>query len=253
MEPALHIRPVCVAVIPCLNESGSIGPLVSSIARELRSDSLPTAEPPSRPEARLADIVIDDGSNDDTARLAAAAGAQILRHPQTKGKGAALNTGLQQARRLGFAWALTMDGDGQHAPTDIPAFLRCAQRTGAELVVGNRMDQCQRMPWVRRQVNRWMSRRLSRLAGRALPDSQCGFRLINLAAWSSFRFDAQYFEIESEMLLQFAAGGRQVEFVPVEVIYNTRQSRIKPWRDTRRWFRWLHQWKNAKPTGSRTC
>ena len=55
------------------------------------------------------------------------------------------------------------------------------------------------------------------------------------------------------MLLQFAAGGRQVEFVPVEVIYNTRQSRIKPWRDTRRWFRWLHQWKNAKPTGSRTC
>ena len=105
------------------------------------------------------------------------------------------------------------------------------------------MAQAEQMPWLRRFVNRWMSRRLSKAIGKPLPDSQCGFRLMNLRAWSGLAITATHFEIESEVLLAFLAGGYAVEFVPVRVIYKNEQSKIHPWRDTVRWFRW---WARAR-------
>jgi glycosyltransferase involved in cell wall biosynthesis len=223
-------RANCAAVIPCLNEAPAIGSLVESVRREL-----PTV------------FVVDDGSSDQTAALAEAAGARVLRHEITRGKGAALQTGCGQARESGFGWALTLDGDGQHAPADIPCFFRCAERTGAHLVVGNRMGQAARMPPLRRLVNRWMSRQLSRAAGLALPDSQCGFRLVQLEAWAAVRLVTTHFETESELLLAFVRTGYPVEFVPVEAIYKNRQSKIHPVRDTLRWWRW---WRQARRAGA---
>jgi glycosyltransferase involved in cell wall biosynthesis len=167
----------------------------------------------------------------------------VVRHPINKGKGAALRTGLEQARHLGFGWALIMDGDGQHAPSDIPRFLEQAAATGAPLVIGNRMHNPERMPWLRRQVNRWMSHRLSRLAGRELPDTQSGFRLIQLEPWSKLGLHAQRFEVESEYLMTFVKAGLDVTFVPIDVIYKAEQSKIHPVRDTWRWFRWLRTWR----------
>src|SRR6266851_4795083 len=155
----------CAVVIPCFNEAATIGEIASTARRRLSSV-----------------IVVDDGSTDGTAEQATAAGAETLRHPINQGKGAALRTGWEHARNRGFTWALMMDGDGQHAPDDIPAFFNCAEKTGAALVTGHRMDQADAMPWLRRQVNRWMSRRLSDLTGVPLADSQCGFRLVNLDA-----------------------------------------------------------------------
>ena len=166
----------------------------------------------------------------------------MLRHQGNQGKGAALQTGWRWARERGFKWALTLDGDGQHSPEDIPSLFSCADRTSATLVVGNRMADAKRMPWLRRWVNRWMSRRLSKLAGRYLPDSQCGFRLMNLACWSALPVSASRFEIESEVLLAFTQSGLVVEFVPIRVIYKGEQSKIQPLRDTVRWLRW---WKRA--------
>ena len=211
----------CAAVIPCRNEAASIGEIVSAVRRQLPSV-----------------IVVNDGSTDGTADRAIAAGAETLRHPTRQGKGAALRTGWQRARECGFAWALTMDGDGQHAPEDISAFLACAEATGAALVIGNRMDHANAMPWLRRQVNRWMSRRLSNLAGVPLPDSQCGFRLVNLAALSRVQLAAQQFEVESEMLVAFLTARCQVAFIPVRVIYESQSSKIRPLWDTFRWLRW---------------
>ena len=134
-----------------------------------------------------------------------------------------------------------MDGDGQHAVGDIPAFLSAVADGKADLVVGNRMANSDRMPWLRRQVNQWMSRRLSRVAGLALPDSQCGFRLMKLSAWSTLSLQADHFEIESEVLLAFIARGYVVRFVPVQRIYGSERSKINPFRDTWRWFRWWGQ------------
>ena len=212
----------CAVVIPCLNEAMA----VETIVRQTR-EYLPTV------------IVVDDGSSDGTGERAARAGADVLRHAEPQGKGAALQSGLKRARERGFAWAMTLDGDGQHSPEDIPAFLQHASQTGPVLVVGNRMADPSRMPWLRRQVNRWMSRRLSRLAGRVLPDTQCGFRLFRIDAWSQLSITTRHFEIESEMLLAFVEAGHRIEFIPIRVIYKAEQSKIHPWRDTLRWFRWL--------------
>ncbi|MDB6023716.1 MAG: hypothetical protein JWQ04_3573, partial [Pedosphaera sp.] len=188
-------------------------------------------------------IVVDDGSNDATAALATQAGAEVLRHQRSRGKGAALNTGWQRAVERGFSWALAMDGDGQHLAADIPTFLSEAVEERADLIVGNRFGNPGAMPWLRRAVNQWMSRRLSRAAGIPLPDSQCGFRLMRLGAWSRLNLQAEHFEVESEVLLAFAAKGFAVRFVPVQTIYGTERSKIDPVRDTWRWFRW---WAGAR-------
>lgn len=211
----------CAVVIPCRNEAANIREIVSAVRQQL-----PTV------------IVVDDGSTDATAERAVAAGAETLRHPANQGKGAALRTGWQRARDRGFAWALTMDGDGQHSPEDISAFLACMERTGAVLVVGNRMGHISAMPWLRRQVNRWMSQWLSDLTGVPLSDSQCGFRLVNLEALARLPLATQQFEIESEVLVAFLRTGCKVEFVPIQVIYKSQASKIHPLWDSWRWLRW---------------
>ena len=83
-----------------------------------------------------------------------------------------------------------------------------------------------------------MLRRLSNLAGVPLPDSQCGFRLVNLDALSRVQLAARQFEVESEMLVAFLAARCKVEFIPVQVIYKSQASKIHPLWDAWRWFRW---------------
>jgi glycosyltransferase involved in cell wall biosynthesis len=214
----------CAVIIPCLNESATIESLVLAVRAQLP-----------------AVIVVDDGSGDGTSAVAARAGAEVVRHDRPLGKGAALQSGWSAARRHGFRWVLTMDGDGQHSAADIPVFLRCAEATGAELIVGNRMGNPAAMPLVRRWVNRWMSCQISRRAGRSLPDSQSGFRLIRLSALPATVRSTQHFEIESEVLLSMAREGRGIEFVPIQVIYKAERSKIHPLHDTLRWFRWFRK------------
>ena len=183
-------------------------------------------------------LVVDDGSTDDTAAAARMGGATVVSHAKNSGKGAALRTGLSLAGKEGFEWAFTLDGDGQHAPDDMPAFLHCAGQTGALLVAGNRMRQARAIPWLRRQVNGWMSRQLSRRAGRRLPDTQCGFRLIHLKTWAALSLKTERFEVESETLMAFLAADCRVAFVPVQVIGRGRRSHIRPVADSWRWWRW---------------
>ena len=211
----------CAVVIPCFNEGGTIAALVSQVRQHLATV-----------------IVVDDGSTDDTAAQALAAGATVARHGKNLGKGAALKTGLSAALKGGFEWALAMDGDGQHKPQDLPAFFRCAAQTNARLVVGNRMHNAQAIPWPRRQINRWMSRRISERAGQLLPDSQCGFRLVNLKVWASLRLETNHFETESEMLLAFARAGYPIQFVPIQVVGRGPHSHIRPLQDVWRWLQW---------------
>jgi glycosyltransferase involved in cell wall biosynthesis len=222
----MSFRTDTAAVIPCLNEAASIPWLVAAVQHHVN-----------------AVCVVDDGSTDGTAEAAQRAGAHLIRHATPQGKGAALRGAWRWAEARGFAWALTLDGDGQHSPADIPCLFQAAERTGAALVAGNRMEQTAKMPWVRRLVNRWMSRRLSLLTGCDLPDSQCGFRLLSLHALRNLPLHAEHFEIESEVLVAFMRAGLRVEFTPVSVIYRSERSKIRPLRDTLRWFRW---WRTAR-------
>ncbi len=211
----------CAAVIPCLDEGRTIAGLVSEVREYFRCV-----------------IVVDDGSRDDTGEAARQAGATVLRRAGSGGKGSALAAGFQRAEEWGFKWALAMDGDGQHAAKDIPKFLARIERGEARLLVGNRMTEVRSMPRVRRWANQWMSRKLSLYAGCDLPDSQCGFRAVHLDSWNRFEFQAQHFEIESELLIRFIAAGLTVEFVPVETRYAQERSKIRPVRDSLRWLKW---------------
>jgi glycosyltransferase involved in cell wall biosynthesis len=222
----VHWPTSCCIIIPCFNEQNRIAEVVSAVRTHL-----PVV------------FVIDDGSTDATAEIASAAGATVLRHSINLGKGAALRAGCANALSAGFLWVLTLDGDGQHASADIPRFLSYAENTDARLVVGNRMADLRAMPWLRRVVNKWMSRRLSDFSGIEVPDSQCGFRLINLHDWSRIEAATNHFEVESETVVGFARAGFKVGFVPVQTIYKAAQSKIHPLADTLRWLRWY--WKTA--------
>jgi glycosyltransferase involved in cell wall biosynthesis len=224
-------RADCAAVIPCLNEAAGIFDVVSRTRAHL-----PTV------------LVVDDGSSDATAQQAAAAGAVVVRQPGNLGKGVALRTGFEQAKARGLRWVLTLDGDGQHAPEDIPRFFRCAEASRAALVIGNRLCEPEKIPWVRRCANRWMSRQISRLTNRTAADSQCGFRLIHLEAIEGLKLSTDRFEIESELIVQVLRAGLGVEYVPVQVIYNNGKSEIRPLVDTWRWLRWRSvQVRSAEP------
>lgn len=209
-------------VVPCLNEAKAVGGLVAAVK-------------PLLPNI----IVIDDGSSDDTSARARESGASVIRHEHPQGKGAALRDGWSEAMRRGFAWAISMDGDGQHAPEDLTKFLVRADKGDVALVSGNRMADSRGMPFVRRCTNRFMSACLSRVAGADLPDSQCGYRMMRLNSWSRLPVNACCFEIESEILVRFARAGLGIAFVPIRVIYGDERSKIRPVRDTWRWFRWL--------------
>jgi glycosyltransferase involved in cell wall biosynthesis len=211
----------CAAVIPCFNEAAYVSTVVGQVRQHLANI-----------------IVVDDGSTDATSDRSSTAGAEVIRHSRKLGKGSALRRGWQHAYERGFAWVLMMDGDGQHAAEDIPTFFNCAEKTQAKLIIGNRMSNPQGMPWLRRSVNRWMSRRISSLTGAQLPDSQCGFRLAHLETLLSLRLTAPRFEMESAMLVAFLRDGQRVEFVPVQTIYNRSVSKICPLADTYRWLRW---------------
>jgi glycosyltransferase involved in cell wall biosynthesis len=229
----------CAAIVPCWNESLTIGGLVRELQR-----ALPAV------------YVVDDGSTDATGRRASEAGARVLVHAVNRGKGAALCTGLREAGRAGYDWAVLLDGDGQHGPADLGAFFTRAEESQADLVVGDRMAGVQGMSRIRRVTNRWMSRQISQLAGVPLADSQCGYRLVRIEAWSRLSLRTSHFEIESEMLLAFVRAGLRVEFVPVAVLDARRPSRIRVLTDAWRWCRW--RWTAGRAassagTGARCC
>ncbi|MBI3870507.1 MAG: glycosyltransferase family 2 protein [Verrucomicrobia bacterium] len=229
MEPTNWLK-VCAAVIPCFNEEDTVRDIIDRATPYVSTV-----------------LVVDDGSTDLTQLRATEAAARVIRHSTKRGKGMALRTGLEQARAEGFVWALTLDGDGQHAPEDIPKFFECADRTGVELVIGNRFTQSEQIPWVRRRVNRWMTARLAKLTRVPLEDSQCGFRLIRLEPFAQLKLETCHFETESELLVKFLGAGFQLRSVPVQVIYGKGKSKIRPVSDTWRWMRWwLAQQPNAR-------
>ncbi len=215
------------AVIPAFNESRSLGQVIREAAQYVEQI-----------------IVVDDGSADDTARVAAEAGAQVRRHERNRGKGASLSDGLDWAAEQGFDAAISLDADGQHMPREIPRFRQAA--SDADMVIGNRMTERRNMPFVRWNTNRFMSWLVSRLAGVRLYDSQCGFRLIKTSAWQSLEVKSCNFDFESEILVAAGRAGMRIVPVPISTVYAGEKSKIKPVTDTVRFFRMVWRlWREA--------
>lgn len=177
-------------------------------------------------------VVVDDGSSDSTADEARRAGAIIVVHSGNQGKGKALATGFDYASRNGFKAVITLDADGQHDPGEIGLFLDEYNLNGADIIVGTRMHDVRRMPWLRRLTNRASSFAISKITGCRVTDSQCGFRLITVRAWRGTNLKGARFDAESEILLKAPRRAFVVKEVPIRTIYRDQKSEISPWLDT---------------------
>jgi glycosyltransferase involved in cell wall biosynthesis len=210
--------PHVVALIPALNEAGTIREVVDGV----------------RPHVRSA-VVVDDGSADETSALAEAAGAVVLRHERTRGKGQAVRTGLHHIlTQLSADYVLTLDGDMQHRPDEAPRFIAAAVETGADLVVGVRHFERSSMPSSRYHANVIGSRALSSFVGVPLEDTQCGYRLFHVGLLKRMRLRATGYDIETEMLIRAGRLGGRIAQVPVSAVYGAGRSKLRPVRDTTR-------------------
>jgi glycosyltransferase involved in cell wall biosynthesis len=166
-------------------------------------------------------IVVDDGSRDDTVKIAEAAGAVVIRHEINSGKGVALKTGFQYARQLADVMVIiTIDGDGQHNCSEIPEMTRPILEGRADLVVGSRFlgKKSDIPPW--RIFGQHALTLATNLSSRsALTDSQSGFRAFSRKMLDVFYFDSNDFSVESEMQFVVHKAGLHVIEVPISVVY----------------------------------
>ena len=217
LTPGLQQR--VAAIIPAHDEAARIGTVIEGARRHVDV------------------VVVDDGSTDDTASIAEAAGARVIRQAPNQGKGAALRAGFRDALDLGVEAVITLDGDGQHDPAEIPTFLgtyawRAVDGRATELIVGRR--DFSRMPPVRRLSNLLGTALLSGALGRWIADNQSGYRLIGrrlMAAMLESRDSGFAFEVET-----IAVCLREkwpIDWVPIRTIYGDETSHIKPMQHLR--------------------
>jgi glycosyltransferase involved in cell wall biosynthesis len=191
-------------------------------------------------------LVVDDGSNDKTAERAREAGAEVIVHPQNRGKGEAIKTGLRHFLNRQFDWLFILDADGQHRPEEIDRFLAAAvSATEPKLILGNRMNDVSSMPLVRRAVNRYMSKRISRVCRQDIPDTQCGFRMLHRQLIPDLLEGADRFEYETEMLIIASRKGFRIDSVSISTVYSDEVSSIHPVRDTLRFFKLMRRYRQS--------
>lgn len=223
-------------VVPCLNEARAIRNLLEGVLAHCRDV-----------------IVIDDGSSDDTAAIVAQLPVTLIRHRERRGKGEALRTGFREALKRGASGVLTMDGDGQHDPADIPRLLAAARRFPGALVIGARMLERRRQPGARRRANDFADWGISWGCGRPVADTQSGQRwypraaveLVESGAGPGSVLPARDFVFEAAILI---AASRELDMpvvsIPIACRYegNARRSHFRSVRDTVR-ITWYTFWR----------
>lgn len=209
----------CV-LIPCLNEEKAIGRVVA--------DALLLGLPV---------IVVDDGSTDRTPDIVAALPVTLIRHPQRRGKGEALRSGFREALRMDCDGVVTMDGDGQHLASDIPAILDAARSYPDSIVIGARLLDRQQQPNGRRRANAVADWGISWACGRPIVDTQSGQRFYPRAALDLVDLHAENFVFEAALLITACRErGIGVVSVPIASRYQGefRLSHFQPVRDVTR-------------------
>ena len=212
---------ICV-IIPTYNESRAIADLINQITK-----------------LGLEVIIVDDGSVDDTVKIATACGAKVLANLKNMGKGASLIKGYNFALQCGFDAVISMDGDGQHSCDDLLTFIQKAQTSQSALIVGNRMGMTRGMPVLRLITNFLMSKFISLIVKQNIPDTQCGFRLVKKELLGKIDLSTSKYETESEVLIKAAHLGFKIESIPVKTIYFGGKSQINPLVDGLRFLRFM--------------
>ncbi len=199
-------------VIPAKNEAGAIGTAVAG-AKE------------ACPDAEI--IVVDDGSEDDTARVAQEAGAKVVRHPESLGNGAAVKAGARAATGDVIAF---MDGDGQHNAAEFASLLEKLD-DGYDMVIGAR-DSGSHANVGRLYANGIYNVVASWLTGRRIPDLTSGFRVVRAALFKQFLYLLPNgFSYPTTITMAFLRAGYPITFETIPVDKRVGKSHIRPIRD----------------------
>ncbi len=209
-------------VIPAYNEAGTIGPLLDNVLERIQTV-----------------IVVNDASTDRTAAIAAERPVILLNLARNSGKGHALSIGFRHAIDCGADHVITMDGDAQHDPADLPKFLDAARQFPEDLIAGARILNRNQSPRARLLANRFADFWISWASGQPLSDSQCGYRCIPSALLKQIRVPyapARGFVFESEFMIEASRHGSRVTFVPIRSCYppDRRRSHFRPVTDIAR-------------------
>lgn len=167
-------------------------------------------------------IVVNDGSFDRTGSVAAACGVPVVTNLNNMGKGASLQGGFDFINKHypECEAILTLDADGQHLPSEIPSLLEAYVIENADLVIGARDRDPEKMPRSRAFGN-WMGAKfVSLAAGRKLPDTQSGFRIYRRSYLQRIELTTRYFDTESELIIAYARRKAKIISVPIQTIYN---------------------------------
>jgi glycosyltransferase involved in cell wall biosynthesis len=223
------VRSQTAAVIPAYQDEKHIGDIVRRTRERLEHV-----------------LVVDDGSTDQTAQRAREAGAEVIVHNQNRGKGDAIKTGLAYWSDREITWVSLLDSDGQHLPEEIDRFLKAAaSSTQPTFLIGNRMNNVSGMPFIRRVVNRYMSKQISRLCGQEIPDTQCGFRMLNRQLVPELLGGGDRFDYDTEVLIVASRKGYRIESVPITTVYTDQVSKIRPLRDAIRFLKLMWRYRKA--------
>jgi glycosyltransferase involved in cell wall biosynthesis len=201
-----------LAVIPCRDEEATVANVILKAKRFVNEV-----------------LVIDDGSRDETRKIAQEAGAVVISHKTNRGKGAAIRTGFQYALKNDFEYIVTIDGDGQHDPLEIPELLENVIHNGHDISVGFRAGTNTEMPMWRRVGKRVLDYTTSIGTGGFVTDSQCGFRAFNRTAVERItpQLKGDAFSIESEQLIKAHEFGLKMANTNVTCKYRNLQTSTK--------------------------
>ncbi len=226
-HPLAQVRSQTAAVIPAYQDEKHIADIVRRVRQRL--DHV---------------LVVDDGSNDQTSQRAREAGAEVIVHDQNRGKGDAIKTGLGHWLDREVTWVSLLDSDGQHLPEEIDRFIAAAaSATQPSFFIGNRMSDVAAMPFIRRVVNRYMSRRISRLCRQKIPDTQCGFRMLDRQLIPELLGGGDRYDYETEVLIIASRKGYRIESVPITTVYSDQVSKIRPVRDALRFLNLMRRYR----------
>ncbi|MBW4061665.1 glycosyltransferase family 2 protein [Candidatus Saccharibacteria bacterium] len=194
-------------LIPAWNEGTVIGEVITST---LATTGIETHDM----------IVVDDGSTDNTADVAEAAGVTVIRHIlNSGGAGGPTTTGLAYAKAEGYQYVVTMDADGQHAPADVKKLIDAITEDKYDLIIGSRLIDSTGMLWYRVIGNKGLSFITKVLFGIGVTDSQSGLRALNRKALEQINLKSTGYEFCSEMLWRAKQQNLRVEEIPAQAIY----------------------------------